>query len=119
MKVIDKERLDCDVDETLIMWCKGVIGPFDAPEDAIEFDYYGTPVWAVPHTEQIMLIRANVARGRQIVVHSGNGALWAGEVLTKLGLDDLDLFVFNKPIGYIDDKDCVTWMGNRIYIPYK
>lgn len=120
MKIINKDTtFVVDVDETLIMWCKGVHFPEDAPDNSICLDYYGMMVWATPHMEHIMILQAAVARGRNVIVHSANGYKWAATVLKELRLDDLDILVMTKPIGYLDDSECQNWMGNRVYIPFK
>src|SRR5271165_4646409 len=98
MKIINKDNTFAfDIDQTTIMHCH--------PEEngAIKFDFYGQDLWAKPHQEHIKLLKASVERGRNTIVWSGNGYRWCVEVLTKLGLDKLDVTVLSKPIGYVDD----------------
>lgn len=114
MTVIEKDSTyPFDVDATLIMEAQA------DESGAIQIDYYGELVWRKPHIEHIRLVRASVARGRNVVVWSGNGQIWASTVLKALKLDHLDILVMSKPCGYCDDLDCNMWMGNRTYIEQK
>lgn len=107
-----------DVDKTLIFWKPKGQEPH---EFDIKIDYYGEEVSVVPHLEHIQLLRATLARGRNAVVWSGNGYQWAKnviEALVKAGhLTSTDgIVIMSKPVGYVDDMDAATWMGNRVYI---
>lgn len=103
-----------DVDRTLCFWIP--IGQ-EPPENAVAVDYYGDKVYIVPHEEHIQLLKASIARGRNVIVWSGNGFEWAHNVLLALGFTDKDnINVMSKPAGYVDDLPCSEWMGNRVYI---
>jgi hypothetical protein len=117
--VINKDvTIPFDVDATLIYW-----KPEGAKRDSqdVELDYYGEKVYVHPHLEHIRLLRASLARGRNVIVWSGNGYLWAKTVIDYLlnagHLPSSDgMIIMSKPVGYVDDLDCQHWMGNRIYI---
>ena len=103
-----------DVDRTLVFWVP--VGQ-EPPKNALEIDYYGEKVFVVPHEEHVQLLKATMARGRGVLVWSGNGYKWAHNVLKALGFTDKDpIYVMSKPAGYVDDLPCNEWMGNRIYI---
>jgi hypothetical protein len=119
MKVIRKDvTIPWDVDKTLIFW-----QPTGAErhESDIQMNYYGEIISVTPHLEMLQLLRSNLARGRNIIIWSGNGFAWAEEVVKKLHEaghlpDTKGIIIMTKPAGYADDLDCQHWMGNRIYI---
>lgn len=119
MLVIEKDvTFPFDVDKTLVFWQPNgkEIHEFD-----IKVDYYGEEVSVVPHLEHIQLLKATLARGRNAIVWSGNGYQWAKNVIEALIKDGLlidsdGIIVMSKPVGYVDDMDSSTWMGNRVYI---
>ena len=115
MKVIAKDvTFPFDVDATLVFWIP--IGK-EPPPEALAVEYYGETVYVVPHEEHVRLLKSSLARGRNIVVWSGNGFQWAENVLKALGFGDADnILVMSKPAGYVDDLPCTEWMGNRVYI---
>jgi hypothetical protein len=105
-----------DVDETLIKWVS-------APtENSITLNYYGESVYVELHKPHIRFLRSMLKRGRNVILWSGNGGIWAREVALYLliqGLipDDLsDLTIMTKPTEYVDDSPVDKWMTKRIYL---
>lgn len=119
MIIISKDvTFPFDVDKTLVFWKPEGQDPH--PTD-IKVDYYGEEISVIPHMEHVQLLRAAIARGRNAVVWSGNGWLWAKNVIEALvragHLPNTDgIAIMTKPVGYVDDMPCETWMGNRVYI---
>jgi hypothetical protein len=119
MQVIKKDiTVPIDVDKTLVFWT-----PEGQKRHVLsrKVDYYGEDVYVIPHKEHCQLVRAMLARGRNVIVWSGNGHSWAENVINMLhAIGELpnidDIIVMSKPVGYVDDMPCDTWMGNRIYI---
>lgn len=119
MKIIDKDVTVCfDIDKTLIFW---------KPEGQEEYefdlkvDYYGQEISVAPHMEHIQLLKANLARGRNVIVWSGNGFQWVQNTLQAFVTNGLlsktdGIIVMSKPSMYVDDLECQEWMGNRVYI---
>ena len=107
-----------DIDKTLIFWKpEGK----EAHEFDTKLDYYGEQVSVTFHLEHVQLLKSTLARGRGALVWSGNGEQWAKNVINALidagHLEDSNgILIVSKPVGYVDDMDCSTWMGNRIYI---
>lgn len=113
MKVIRKDSVYFfDVDDTLVFDAE----PTDV--DAIKMNYYGMSVWKKAHKEHVKLIHASVARGRQVIINTGNGYAWGEEVMKKLKLDHLPLLVISKSAGYCDDVPVEKWFGSRVWIPF-
>lgn len=114
MKEVESDVTFCiDIDETIILWVDDIK---PTPKEAVEFNFYGQTIYAIPHEDHIRLMKASAARGRNTVVWSGNGKAWVKEVLTKLGLADLDVLVMTKPVGYLDDSPAQNWMGQKVYL---
>ncbi len=117
MREVTSDTTFCiDVDETLIMWVDDIK---PTPKEAVEFNFYGQKIYAIPHEDHIRLMKASVARGRNTIVWSGNGKDWVKEVLTKLDLANLDVLVMTKPVGYLDDSPAQNWMGQKVYLTSK
>ena len=107
-----------DIDKTLIFW-----KPEGKEEHEFDtkLDYYGEQVSVAFHMEHVQLLKSTLARGRGALVWSGNGVKWARQVIETLIVaghinDSSGILIVSKPVGYVDDMDCSTWMGNRIYI---
>lgn len=119
MNVIDKDVTVCfDIDKTLIFW-----KPQGEEESEFSYkvDYYGEDISITFHEEHAQLLRANLARGRNVVIWSGNGYKWVKNVIEKMveiGIikDTTGITIMSKPSMYVDDMSCETWMGNRVYI---
>lgn len=115
MQVIRKDiSFPVDIDDTLI---KRIFPDDPRWNDAMVLDYYGEERRAVPLKGNISILKASVARGRNVVVWSGNGFAWAEQVLNKLALDSLDVYVMSKPAGYLDNEECTLWMGAKVFDP--
>lgn len=98
-----------DVDDTLVQW-----GHSTDPR-ALEFDSYGFKEKLVPHESHIMFLKRQKNRGFTIIVWSQGGAVWAKEVIDKLGIADYVDLVLTKPFMYVDDKDSTHFMTNRVF----
>lgn len=111
MKINKNElRVLVDVDGTLIK---------DDPSCTFqEFNYYNRLVYRIPMYDNIALVRAQKARGYEVIVHSANGWQWAEEVVNKLGLQDVVDEVASKPLKYLDDVKADEWM-TRIFVSDK
>lgn len=114
MKIFKGPTFAVDIDKTLI---KRINKDDPRWNKAKKFNYYGKPVRAILMETNIELLVASVARGRNVLVWSGNGRQWVKEVLTKLGLSKLKVLVMDKPVGYLDDQKCEEWMGIRLHFP--
>ncbi len=114
MKTIKGPTFPVDVDKTLV---KRIPKSDPRWAKAKTFNYYGKPVRAILMETNIELLIASVARGRNVIVWSGNGMPWAKEVLTKLGLAKLNVLVMDKHIGHLDDQPCTEWMGPILHFP--
>lgn len=103
-------RVLIDVDKTLIR-------PATKSDDLfILFNYYNIHQPHVPMHNNIMLLKAQKARGYEVIVHSANGWQWAQEVVEKLQLTDHVDEVATKPLKYIDDKPADEWM-QQVFVP--
>lgn len=118
-QVIDFETVvPFDVDGTLIIWKpEGT----EESNNSIIVDYYGQPVSVLPHMEHLRLLKATLARGRFVILWSGNGVQWASNVLKALENfgyieDTANIIVMSKPVAYVDDVPVENWLGSRIYI---
>ena len=103
-----------DCDDTLISWKNY---PLKTDKSiALNDPYDGTTVHLEPIEAHIKLLKQMKGRGKEIVVWSAAGYLWASEVVKRLELEDYVDMVMSKPYRYIDDLPCSEWMGNRIFI---
>lgn len=103
-------RVLVDVDKTLIVKCSiGDYGCFYP-------DYYGVSVAHAPLYGNIQLLKAQKARGYEVIVHSANGYKWAETIIKALKLEEFVDEVATKPLKYIDDKPADEWM-QRVFIP--
>lgn len=110
MKVNKNEnRIFVDVDKTLIIPCRY------NEINCIAFDYYGSVVFHKPMFNNISLLKAQKARGYEVIVHSANGWAWAEEVIKKLELTKFIDEVATKPLKYMDDIPADEWM-TRIFV---
>ena len=108
MRVVKSENISYfDVDQTLIMW--------DA-HGLEEADFYGVMKNFDPHEKHIEFLKSLKQRGSYIIVHSGNGWLWAKNVVEALQLTEFVDEVKSKPTRIIDDKDYSNWLPTRIYL---
>lgn len=111
MIINEKDVAVFDVDSTLIKWV-------DAPRAGITkaLDFYGI----TKHVQEIKVhtefLKSLKARGYFIRVHSGNGYLWASQVVEALGLQGYVDMVETKVAKVIDDKPNSDWMPNPIYL---
>lgn len=110
MKINQNEnRIFVDVDKTLITPCS------NRDDARITFDYYGTQVYHKMMMNNIALLKAQKARGYEVIVHSANGWAWAYEVVSKLQLEQYVDEVATKPMKYMDDLSADEWM-TRIFV---
>ena len=110
MKINKNElRILVDIDKTLITPCHP-----DAFHH-IRFDYYGAHVYHQPMFNNILLLKAQKARGYEVIAHSANGWAWTEEVINKLGLAGYVDEVATKPLKYMDDKPADEWMA-RVFV---
>lgn len=99
-KIVLREPLVCfDVDDTLVSWdCYGQLKP-----GMLEFEHKGQPLWLEVITENVEAIKSHKLRGHTVVVWSAGGALWAKEVISKLGMSSYVDAYMAKPNWYYDD----------------
>ncbi len=105
-----------DVDDTLVMWDTKKIKKTKLV--AITEPHNGNQVYLAPHAGHIKVLKDRKARGSFIVVWSSGGYAWARAVVRALGLESHVDLCMTKPHLYIDDKDAVSVMGERLYIPF-
>lgn len=105
----NENRILVDVDKTLITPTQYHL------KNGIEFNYYGTTVYHKKLYNNISLMKAQKARGYEVIVHSANGWKWAEEVIKVLKLEEYVDEVATKPLKYIDDLPADQWM-TRIFI---
>lgn len=105
-----------DVDDTLVMW--GIKAKKGQKLVAITEPHSGNQVYLAPHIGHIKVLKDRKARGSFIVVWSSGGYAWAETVVRALGLEAYVDLCMTKPHLYMDDKDAVSVMGERLYIPY-
>lgn len=114
MKVIKSEQiLPVDVDFTLLMH-----GKIKKGDKAVLFTdpYTGEQRHIKVNVPNLKVVTTRLARGASVLVWSASGYRWALAALRALKLDHTNLYVCSKPIGYVDDKPCQEWMGERIYL---
>lgn len=113
MKVITKDVVLCDVDDTLVEW---VAPPYNTEDDLLCLDFYGMPKYVREIKVHTEFLKSLKVRGYYVRVHSGNGALWAEQVVKALGLQDYVDSIETKPAKVIDDKPNNNWMPKPIYL---
>lgn len=114
--VVTKEStIFVDVDDTLVMWGKAKKGEKTV---AITNPHDGKQDYLRPHKGHIKVLKDRYSRGSFIVVWSAGGFAWAEAVVKALGLENYVDLIMTKPHIYIDDKEAVHVMGERLYIPY-
>lgn len=87
------------------------------PSDCINLDYYGKLVTKQPIQVHVDFVRSLKQRGYYVIVHSGNGYLWAKQVVTALGMVDCVDMVMTKACKHIDDDpDPTHIIGPRVYL---
>ena len=101
----NENRILVDVDKTLIT----------PDRNGWAFNYYGTSVYHSIMENNVLLLKAQKARGYEVIVHSANGWAWAKEVVEVLKLEDYVDEVATKPLKYLDDKPADEWMA-RIFV---
>lgn len=112
MKVIEGDNsyfFDCD--DTLVMWDN----KHKTEDNVMIFDCYGSFESLAPNWSNIRFLKETKRNQGTVVVWSAGGWEWALEVVTVLGLKDYVDCVMSKPQGYIDDLNCVEFMGPRYY----
>lgn len=115
---IDTEYLlTCDVDETLIGWDK--VGNLRLTTKGVDFidPYDGFTKQVIPQNANIKILKNHLERGATVIVWSKSGYKWAKAALKAVNINHPRIFISPKPIGYIDDKPCQEWMGERIFLP--
>lgn len=86
-------------------------------DDYLRLDYYGKPVTKKPIQVHVDFVRSLKQRGYYVIVHSGNGYLWAKQVVTALGMVDCVDMVMTKACKHIDDDpDPTHIIGPRVYL---
>lgn len=131
MNIVTNESIILvDVDNTLIEDCiipKMIYAKSDGEEvylsipttedRYLELDYYGKQVYKKPITEHIDFVRSLKKRGYYVIVHSGNGYLWAKQVVGALDMNDCVDMVMTKACKHLDDDaDPTHVIGPRIYL---
>ncbi len=130
MNIVTNESIIlCDVDNTLIedyippkIFYTMANGIKEMPvpttnEGYLELDYYGKLVYKKPITEHIDFIRSLKKRGYYVIVHSGNGYLWAKQVVSALDMNDCVDMVMTKACKHLDDDEDPTHViGPRIFL---
>jgi hydroxymethylpyrimidine pyrophosphatase-like HAD family hydrolase len=94
MKLINKETVYFDVDDTLVIW---------------EGQQYR------PHLKHINALKQHALRGHFVVVWSAGGFDWAHRIVNELNLINYVDAVMSKPKWIYDDMDPNNWT-TRIYI---
>jgi hydroxymethylpyrimidine pyrophosphatase-like HAD family hydrolase len=113
MIIFKTNQLICyDVDETLIMWNKGILSTIPIKDPFI----IGVTNHVLPNEKHIELLKKHKARGFTVIVWSAQGVEWAEAVVKALELEEYVDAVFSKPSGYVDDLPVDEWIGPRIYI---
>lgn len=110
MRINEKDVVVCDVDGTLIKWL-----PDDAQLPYKILDFYGMPKKVREIKVHTDFIKSLKVRGYFIRVHSGNGSLWAAQVVKALGLEQYVDEVETKFVKCIDDKPMSDW-AHPIYL---
>lgn len=115
MKVFENEQvICCDIDDTIVIWNLSAQGEkivIPCPHSLHgEFNLK-------KHEPHIRLVKERLARGALFIVWSAAGFAWAKAVFQAIGLDHENIHIYSKPIAYLDDKACESWMGDRIYLP--
>jgi len=113
MKTIKSDRvLMVDCDDTLVLWD---ISKYNLTQ----LDYVTVNVWQpttlIKHQKNINLLTKFHKLGYTIIVWSQSGWEWAEAVGKAVGIDELVTSYMSKPRYYLDDLDCQTWMGSRIW----
>lgn len=104
-----------DVDDTLIMWGRKYReGRTDIIR--VEDPFLRESMTFVPNITHINILKRNHLQGRQVVVWSAAGFLWAKTIVEKLGLEEYVTLILQKPTIYVDDKAIDTWKPQRIYL---
>lgn len=117
-----------DIDDTLILWDTVFITEFELEAEG-EAELVGGVVikdphifdkWFVftPHRAHCNILRRNFAQGRQIVVWSAAGHLWAHAVITALGLDRYVTLIMDKPTIIVDDIPMEHWNPKTVYLKH-
>jgi hypothetical protein len=114
MRVIENEQLAMiDCDDTLIMWgSKNKKHPFVTIIDP----YDGKKAKVRKHLGHIKVLKDRKVRGAFIVVWSAGGYKWAEAVVKALKLENFVDIIASKPIMYVDDKEAVEILGERLYL---
>lgn len=109
MNVIKNENIVYfDVDDTLIKEASNRVGSY-------KLDYFGKERLYTRIQEHVDLLKAYKGRGYVVNVWSGNGYLWAEQVIRTLKLQDYVDNVMTKPAKIVDDRDFNSWC-QRIYL---
>lgn len=115
MKVLRTNNITTfDVDGTLVLYKDyREKGP-----KKIEFNYGDEKIYLTPHKFHIMFLKHCFLRGDYVIVWSKNAAMWAEQVVKKLGLEPYVHVVMSKPARHVDDKTNLTEIvGDRIFLP--
>lgn len=107
-----------DVDDTLIMWGKK---HQNGRTDVITVEdpfMRGHMMNFTPHKTHINILKRNFEQGRQVVVWSAAGYLWAQTVVEVLGLEKFVTLIMEKPSRYVDDKPMEEWYPQRVYLKH-
>ena len=107
MKVIRKNPVFYDVDDTLIL--------YEGDGEYVDVEYFGDKVRVLPHKMHCRFLKNNKRRGFSVHVWSQQGHEWAKAVVEALGLEDFVDFVSSKPQSYFDDLAADSWM-QRIWV---
>lgn len=107
-----------DVDDTLIMWGKKhQEGRLDVIQVEDPF-MRGHVMFFTPHVTHINILKRNSEQGRQIIVWSAAGHIWAKKVVEVLRLEKYVTLIMEKPSKYVDDKPMEEWHPQRTYLTH-
>lgn len=99
-----------DCDGTLVLWPDDFKEGFQI-DKAIRFEHEGSFYNLVPNETVIEKLKKRHKSGATIVVWSMGGAVWAREIVTKLGIEEYVEFCLSKPNIFWDDEPAKSFMG--------
>lgn len=112
MMVIKSDKmLYVDIDDTLAMW--DLSEHISIPLMTIKC--FDKTTYLSPNQKNINTLKKFHKMGYTIILWSHTGAEWAEAIAKELMIEEYVTACMTKPRYYMDDKDCSTWMGQRIY----
>lgn len=105
MKILPTDHVvPFDVDNTLVMWEVGLLGP--------DIEINGAKLRT--NRRNVERIKEMHVKGQYVIVWSAAGYDWAAKVVNALELTQYVDMVMTKPRWYYDDLDSSEWM-KRLY----